>query len=214
MLLHPALLDSALQGIFLAYCWPGDGSLDQLHVPTGIKSFRVNIGLCKQNLVPGTDVVSCSQLTGNPLATRQLNGDVDIYANDGTGLVQMEGIKVVAFAEATAEADRAMFSEHVWGVFSPNCELAMGGARATAEDYEFAYGMERVSINYMKQLVTLFPESDRKALNLEWHFVCLFEFFSNVLSTVQGGTRQCAGKKWLEDTPADVAGVKAKQVCI
>lgn len=210
MLLHPALLDSALQGLFLAYCWPGDGSLDQLHVPTEIKSFRVNVDLCKQNLVPETDVVSCSQLTGNPLATRQLNGDVDIYANDGTGLVQMEGIKVVAFAEATAEADRAMFSEHVWGVFSPNCELAMGGARATAEDYEFAYGMERVSINYMKQLVTLFPESDRKALKLEWHFVCLFEFFSNVLSTVQAGTRQCAQKKWLEDTPADVAGVKAK----
>ena len=210
MLLHPALLDSALQGLFLAFCWPGDGNLDQLHVPTGIKSFRVNVGLCKQDLVPETDVVSCSQLTGNPLTTRQLNGDVDIYANDGTGLVQMEGIKVVPFAEASAEADRAMFSEHVWGVFSPNCELAMGGARATAEDYEFAYGMERVSINYMKQLVILFPESDRKALNLEWHFVCLFEFFSNVLSTVQAGTRQCAQKKWLEDTPADVAGVKAK----
>ena len=122
----------------------------------------------------------------------------------------MKGIKVVAFAEATAEADRVMFSEHVWGVFSPNCELAMGGARATVEDYEFAYGMEKVSINYMKQLVTLFPESDRKALNLEWHFVCLFEFFSNVLSTVQGGTRQRAQKKWLEDTPANVAGVKAK----
>jgi hybrid polyketide synthase / nonribosomal peptide synthetase ACE1 len=28
MLLHPALLDSALQGIFLAYCRPGDGSVD------------------------------------------------------------------------------------------------------------------------------------------------------------------------------------------
>ena len=210
MLLHPALLDSALQGIFLAYCWPGDGSLDQLHVPTGIRSFRVNVGLCKQKLMPETDVVSCSQLTGNPLATRQLNGDVDIYATDGTGLVQMEGIKVVAFAEATAEADRAMFSEHVWGVFSPNCELAMGGARANAEDYEFAYGMERVSINYMKQLVTLFPESKRKALNLEWHFICLFEFFSDVLSTVHAGTRQCAHKEWLDDTPADVASVKAK----
>ncbi|KAM0798180.1 hypothetical protein BDR22DRAFT_891489 [Usnea florida] len=63
----------------------------------------------------------------------------------------------------------------------------MGGARATAEDYEFAYAMDRVSSNYMKQRVTLFPECDRKALNSEWSF-----------------------KSWLEDTPADVAGVKAK----
>ena len=192
MLLHPALLDSALPGLFVAYCWPDDGSLDQLHVSTEIKSFRVNVGLYKQNLVPESDVMSCSQLTGNPLATRQLNEDVDIYANDGTGLVHMEGIKVATFAEATAEADRAMFAEHAWGVLSPNCELTMGGARATAEDHEFTYGMEKVSINYMKQLVTLFPESDRRALNLEWHFVCLLEFFSNLLSTVQGGTRQCA----------------------
>lgn len=210
MLLHPALLDSALQGIFLAYCWPGDGSLEQLHVPTGIKAFRVNVGLCRQSLVPETNVATCSQLTGNPLATKQLNGDVDIYADDGTALVQIEGIKVVAFAEPTAETDRAMFSEHVWGVSSPNCELAMGGERATAEDYEFAYAMERVSINYMKQLVTLFPEADRKTMDLEWHFVCLFDFFSDVLSTVQAGTRQCAQKKWLEDTAADVASVKAK----
>lgn len=210
ILLHPALLDSALQGVFLAYCWPGDGSLDQLHVPTGIKSFRVNVGLCRRNLVPETNVVSCSQLTGNPHATRQLNGDVDIYANDGTGLVQMEGIKVVAFAEPTAETDRAMFSEHVWGVLSPNCELAMGGKRATADDYEFAYAMERVSIYYMKQLITLFPETRRKTMDLEWHFACLFDFFTDVLSSVQAEKRQCAQKKWLEDTSADVTRVKAK----
>lgn len=210
MLLHPALLDSALQGIFLAYCWPGDGSLNQLHVPTGIKSFRVNFALCKRDLVPGTNVMSCSHLIGNPLMTKQLDGDVEIYNDDGTCLVQVEGIKVVAFAEATSETDRSMFSEHVWGVLSPNCELAMDGKRATAEDYKFAYAMERVSISYMKQLVTLFPAAIRDKMNLEWHFLCLFDFFSDVLSTVQAGTRQCAQKSWLEDTPAEVASVKAK----
>ncbi|KUJ20445.1 polyketide synthetase [Mollisia scopiformis] len=210
MLLHPALLDSALQGIFLAYCWPGDGSFEQLHVPTGIKTFRVNVGLCKQDIVLETNVASCAQLTANPLTTKQLHGDVDIYASDGTGLVQFEGIKVVAFAEPTADTDTPMFTEHVWGVASPNAELAMGGKRATAEDYEFAYAMERVAINYMKQIVTLFPEADRRTMDLEWHFHCMFNWFTDVLATIQVGTRQSAQKKWLEDSADDVASEKAK----
>jgi hybrid polyketide synthase/nonribosomal peptide synthetase ACE1 len=209
MLLHPALLDSALQGIFLAYCWPGDGSLEQLHVPTGIKTFRVNVGLCQQTLTSSTDVVACSQLTSNPLATRQLNGDIEIYAPDGTGLVQMEGIKVVAFAEPTAEMDRAIFSEHVWGVAAPSCELAMGGQRATKEDYEFAYAMERVSISYMKQMVELFPPEKRKTMELEWHFDCMFDFFNDVLTTVKAGTRQCAKSEWVDDSAEVIAGLKA-----
>jgi len=209
MLLHPALLDSALQGIFLAYCWPGDGSLEQLHVPTGIKTFRVNVDLCRQTLISSTAVSTCSQLTGNPLATRQINGDIDIYAPDGTGLVQMEGIKVVAFSEPTADMDRAIFSEHVWGVAAPSCELAMGGQRATEEDYEFAYAMERVSINYMKQMVELFPEEKRKTMELEWHFECMFDFFNDVLTTVTVGTRQCAKKEWVDDNVEVIAGLKA-----
>ncbi|KAI3396960.1 hypothetical protein diail_11360 [Diaporthe ilicicola] len=210
MLLHPALLDSALQGIFLAYCWPGDGSLDQLYVPTGIKSFRVNVGLCKQDLIPDTNIVACSHLTGNPLASKQLHGDVHIYADDGTGLVQIEGVKVVAFAEPTADADKKMFAEHKWGVLNPNCEVAMGGRRATAEDYEFAEAMERVSIDYMRQVTTLFPESVRQSMDLEWHFKCLFEFFIDVIATTRAGTRQFSQTKWLEDTAADIAALKAK----
>nr|A0A7L9EYL1.1 RecName: Full=Hybrid PKS-NRPS synthetase xenE; AltName: Full=Xenoacremones biosynthesis cluster protein E [Xenoacremonium sp. BF-2018a]QOJ72663.1 XenE [Xenoacremonium sp. BF-2018a] len=210
MLLHPALLDTALQGIFLAYCWPGDGSLEQLHVPTGIKNFRVNVGLCQQVLTPETDVSSCTQLTGNPLATKHLNGDVEIYADDGAGLVQMEGLRVVAFAEQTEDADRAIFSEHVWDVLAPNCERAMGGKRATLQDYEFAYGMERVVVYYMKQLVTLFPESLRKIMNLEWHFECMFAFFTDVLTTLEAGERRTARREWLQDTAADVEGIKAR----
>ncbi|KAH6869498.1 polyketide synthetase [Thelonectria olida] len=210
MLLHPAMLDTALQGIFLAYCWPGDGSLDQLHVPTGIKSCRVNVGLCQQRLVPDTDVSSCSQLTGNPLATKNLNGDVEIYTDDGACLVQMEALKVVAFAEQSADVDRAVFSEYVWGVLAPNCERAMGGRRATAEDYELAYAIERVSVYYMKQLVTLFPEPLRKTMDLEWHFICLFNFVTDVLSTTEAGERQTAKKEWLQDDAAEIERIKAK----
>ena len=52
----------------------------------------------------------------------------------------------MAFSEPNSETDRAMFSEHQWALASPNAELAMGGARATASDYEAAFAIERVHI--------------------------------------------------------------------
>nr|BBM90003.1 putative polyketide synthase-nonribosomal peptide synthetase hybrid [Trichoderma sp. BCC7579] len=210
MLIHPALLDTALQSVFLAYSWPGDGSFDALHVPTGIKSFRMNVGLCKQYLLPEARVASCSHLTVDPMVTREIRGDVDIYANDGSGLVQMEGIKVVPVVEHTAAEDKKMFSEHRWGVLVPDCEVAMGGHRATAEDYELSEAMERVCIDYMRQALAHFPEEGRKSLNLEWHFECLLAYFSDVVSRTQAGTKQFFKKQWLNDTADDIAALKAK----
>ncbi|TPX14116.1 uncharacterized protein E0L32_000510 [Thyridium curvatum] len=211
MLLHPAMLDTALQGIFLAYCFPGDGSFDQLHVPTGIKSFRVNVGLCEKHLGPNSSsVTSCAHLTDNPVTTRRLRGDADIYTHEGAGLVQMEGIQVVAFAEPTADADKKMFTEYKWAPLNPNCDLAMGGYRATAEDYEFAEALERVSLYYMQRITSLFPESVRRTMNLEWHFECAFAFYEDVIATTRAGTRQFAQSKWADDTEADIAALKAR----
>ncbi|KAB5550768.1 polyketide synthetase [Coniochaeta sp. 2T2.1] len=211
MLLHPAMLDTALQGVFLAYFFPGDGSFEQLHVPTGIKSLRVNVGLCEQHLGPGSSsVTSCAHLTENPLTSRRLRGDVDIYTHEGAGLVQMEGIQVVAFSEPTADADKKMFTEYKWAPLNPNSELAMRGYRATAEDYEFAEALERVSLHYMQRITALFPESVRRTMNLEWHFECAFAFYNDVISTTRAGTRQFAQKEWIDDSPADIAALKAK----
>ena len=213
LLIHPALLDSALQGLFLAYCWPNDGSLEQLHVPVGIKRLRVNVGLCQDDLVPGTRVNLSSYLTGNPLTSNSIQGDVDIFGGDGsTALLQIEGIKVVSFSEPTPEADRMMFSEHVWGVFSPDCELAMADARASAQDYELATAMERVSIFYMKRLKELISAEELKLLNPEWHFNCTFNFASHVISSVRDGRLPFAHKEWLDDTYDDMLATKAKYV--
>lgn len=209
MLLHPAMLDTALQGIFLAYCFPGDGSLQQLHVPTGMKNFRVNVGLCEQHFGPQSSTVkSCSHLTENPMTSRQLRGDVDIYTHDGAGLVQMEGIQVVAFAEPTADTDKKFFTEHRWAPLNPDCELAMGGHRSTAEDYEFAEVMERVVLDYMRNTVALFPKSVRQTMNLEWHFERMFEFYEHVIATT--GTRQFSQRKWLDDTAEEIEALKMK----
>ncbi|KAG8407921.1 hypothetical protein J3458_020230 [Metarhizium acridum] len=113
MLLHPDMLDAALQGVFLAYYFPGDGSLQQLHIPTGIKSFRVNVGLYEQHLASrANDVKFCAHLTENPMPSRQLRGDVDIYTHQGPSLVQIEGIQVITLAELTSDSHKKFFTKH------------------------------------------------------------------------------------------------------
>lgn len=54
LIIHPGLLDATLQSLFLAFCWPGDGSLKELHVPTKIKSIKINLNCPKISRMRGT----------------------------------------------------------------------------------------------------------------------------------------------------------------
>ncbi|KAL8923718.1 MAG: hypothetical protein Q9208_004470 [Pyrenodesmia sp. 3 TL-2023] len=209
MLVHPAMLDAAFQAIFLAYWWPNDGSFEQLHVPTSIQKIRVNVGLCKQQLLPGASLPLHSHLTENPLATAVIKGDVDIFdANKQSSVIQVEGVKVVAFAEGSAQYDHQLFSEHIWDVAFPDGELAMNGNRATAEDYELARALERASLFYLKKLDSEIPLEARQTL-LEWNHEALFDFATFVLSRFRAGKQPFAQKEWLDDTWEQIDAVMA-----
>lgn len=43
LLVHPGMLDAAIQSILLAYCYPGDGILWSLHVPTSIDKITLDM---------------------------------------------------------------------------------------------------------------------------------------------------------------------------
>jgi hybrid polyketide synthase / nonribosomal peptide synthetase ACE1 len=78
LLVHPAMLDSAFQATFLAFCWPVDGRLWSLHVPTTIRSIKVNPSLClldreKENVYSFDSVLSES-------GASSVSGDVGVYA--------------------------------------------------------------------------------------------------------------------------------------
>lgn len=211
VLIHPGLLDSAFQAMFLAYWWPNDGSLESLHVPTHVDRVLINFSLCQQDLIPGTKLELCSHLTENPLTTSTIRGDVDIFGADRSSkLIQVEGVQVVPFSEVGPDADREMFSEHVWNVENPDCGLAVGDDCATADDYELATIMERVAIFYLKNLQRTISKEERETLNLEWHHHCLFRFASHIISQVQGSKLPFAKREWLDDTWEDIAAGKAK----
>lgn len=210
LLVHPAMLDAAFQAIFLAYWWPNDGSFEQLHVPTSIQNIRVNVAFCAQHLLAGASLPLNAHLTKNPLTTSGIQGDVDIFdTNKQISLIQVEGVKVVAFAEGTGQQDHQIFSEHIWDVAFPDAELAMAKDRATADDYELARSLERVSLYYLKVLESEFALEQRKHLE-EWHHEALFDFTKFVLTRFREGRQPYAEKEWLRDTWKQIEAVMAR----
>lgn len=205
VLVHPALLDLALQSIFLAYWHPDDGSLDQLHVPTGIASVRIRTSLCRQDLDEGVHLPLESFLTENPMITNIIGGDVDVYGRDGTSpLIQIQGVRVTPLAERTPQADRQLFREHVWSPIVPDGGLAANN-RATPEDFALASDLERLALYYIKKLDREIPPSQRQ--NLEWHHEALFDYVSHILEQTASGRQRYAKKEWLEDTWEEIAPI-------
>jgi hybrid polyketide synthase/nonribosomal peptide synthetase ACE1 len=210
VMVHPAYLDVGFQSIFLAYWWPNDGSLDQLHVPRSISNIRINVPLCQRDLVPGTQLQLDSHLTENPLTAGTIRGDVDFFGADGQStIIQVQGVQVVSFSEASPESDRQLYSEHIWGLAFPAAESAADNG-ATLEDYKLAWDLERVSIFYMKKLQADIKPAER--MNLEWHHEALFDFVSHILSRTEKGEQRFAKREWLYDTWEQTLDIMNRQV--
>ncbi|TPX24000.1 putative Hybrid PKS-NRPS biosynthetic cluster [Coccidioides immitis] len=205
LLVHPALLDAAFQSIFLAYWWPNDGSLEQLYVPTRIKNIRIDVSLCQESMAPGTLLPVDSHITENPLTSSGILGDVDIFGADERSMaIQVEGVTVVPFSEGGPQYDRQMLSEHIWGPAFPDAELATT-RRATTEDYELAWCLERISAYYMQKIVSGIKPEDRNGI--EWHHKALFEFFESILAQTRKGRQPYIRKEWLNDTWEDISAI-------
>ncbi|KAL2173703.1 polyketide synthetase [Thermothelomyces heterothallicus CBS 202.75] len=209
VLVHPALLDCALQAIFLAYWYPNDGSLDQLQVPTGIASLTVNTSLCRKDLAEGVRLPLESFLTEDPLSTATIGGDVEVYGRDGrTPLIQVQGVRITPLATTrTGQADRQLFMENVWGPGAPDGTLAADN-RAGAADFELASDLERLTIYFMRKLVRDIPPSRRQGL--EWHHEALFDFVEHVLEQTAKGRQRFCKPEWLDDTWERVSHIRAK----
>ncbi|KAF2084690.1 polyketide synthase [Saccharata proteae CBS 121410] len=203
LLLHPALLDASFQAIFLAFCWPNDGNLLELHIPTKIKAIRVNAPLCHQLLVEPTALPFDSHLNEVSGSANLINGDVDVFEPDGgCALLQIEGVSVVPFNESSADSDRQLFSQHVWQTALPDGELATGGNRATPEDYSLATVLERASIFYLRNLEQVIPKEERQ--HLEWHHETLFGFAAHIRGRIERDRQPFAQKEWINDTSEDI----------
>lgn len=196
LIVHPAMLDAAIQSVMLAKSWPGDGRLWSLHVPTTIDRICVNISLCTS---------SPNQETFHPFNTALddgmdsgICGDVDIYSEDGAfAMIQMEGMRAVPLDSGNSAKDRQLFSGMIWNFAAPNGEAAAWDGRATSDDYELAYVLERVAHFYLRKFDRVIPEEHHS--RAQGPYVGLLRFAAHISSLVSSGKHAYAKKDWVND---------------
>ncbi|KAI2161307.1 hypothetical protein LOZ25_002353 [Ophidiomyces ophidiicola] len=205
LLIHPAVLDVALQAVFLAYWWPNDGSLEQLYIPTSINTIRISIPLCQESMIAGVELAVESHITNNPLEISGIQGDVDIFGGDSESVaIQIEGVNIVSFSDGSPLYDRQILSEHIWGPAFPDAELPVT-SRPTVDDYELAWCLERVSAYYMRKIDDEIKTEEYDVI--EWHYKSLLKFFKCVLSDTEKGSQPYIKREWLSDTWEEISAI-------
>ncbi|KAI1422845.1 hypothetical protein F5Y12DRAFT_786475 [Xylaria sp. FL1777] len=202
MLIHPAVLDSAFQSLFLASCAPNSGGIWSLHVPETIHAVRVNPFLCATSAT-GNKLVSfaCFQ----PQDTSGFEGDIDIFASVGDvtqGMVQIQGLRCVPLTQPTAQEDREMFSTTVWDVAAPDGKRVAFDGEPTKEDVQRASLLERMSVFFLKRLTTgVLEQHSSRQMDPYQHY---FNFAEHILSLARNGKLPFWSSEWAGDSYGDL----------
>lgn len=199
LLVHPGYLDAAFQAMFLAYSYPGDGRIWSLHVPVSIKSIRIDASQLRANYDSYLSFDSSIDADKSLSGKIGLSGDVDIFSGDGrTGLIQVENIRLIPFAPATESQDTQMFYVNTWNTASPDGAVATGGSRATQEDVEFGWLLERMSQFYLRNLVESVTTDEE--VRAQPHHKKLMDFARQSAALLRGGRQRFSKKEWARDT--------------
>ncbi|KAK4199547.1 putative dual specificity polyketide synthase [Triangularia verruculosa] len=198
-MVHPTMLDVAFQASMLAYSAPGDERLWSLHVPTAIRSIRVNPNLCASPLPEHVPVHATLE------ETNEFSASIDVFNNpesDGGAMIQVDGLTIKPFAPATEADDHRLFSYTKWDVANPEGASICKGIEPTPEEIELASVCERVSFYYLRKWKQDLSEEEWAAGQA--HHPALRDFMNYVLGEVENGRHPCVKKEWSTDTDDEV----------
>ncbi|RDA87869.1 hypothetical protein CP532_2942 [Ophiocordyceps camponoti-leonardi (nom. inval.)] len=194
-MIHPALLDSAFQAIFAAYCWPDDGSLQVPFVPTSIRTLR----LMNMERVPDGEQLNIdAYLTDS--GDRDLVADIDMFiASSGQPLLQLQGLNCTSLRKLGPQDYKELYSQTIW-------ELDIDSGVASLEtvqdddptDLEQVDLCERLAYFYLRELREGFNHED--VLAMDWNFQRIFEWIDDHLfPMIEGGKHPTIRKEWFSD---------------
>ncbi|GAP93361.2 putative lovastatin nonaketide synthase protein [Rosellinia necatrix] len=198
-LVHPSTLDVAFQASILAYSAPGDDHLWSLHVPTAIKSIRINPEVCAMQPTSGSRVPVSSVLSN---AAESFSGSIDMFSEDGQyGMIQVENLVIKPFAPATAADDRVMFTHTKFDVGAPDGAAITKGIHPSPREIELGVIGERLCYYYVRQWDSELTDDDWN--KSQPHFLHLRNWVNHMLSTASSGKHGTVRKEWAQDTRDD-----------
>jgi hybrid polyketide synthase/nonribosomal peptide synthetase ACE1 len=209
LLVHPGTLDGAIQAVLLAFCDPGDGQLWSLHVPTLMERIRVNPSLCGVGWgeVESVHVAATMSEADGP----GMVGDVDIFAapsgKDGPvehAAIQVEGVRTVPFAGATAADDNKIFAGMHWANGSPDGNAMAFDAETMLLERDLVQAAERAAVFYLRKFERdLVPDHPARSHPTYSNYLAFGRHMDGLRAQGRSSYKH-AHKKWADDTLEDV----------
>ncbi|KAL4792162.1 hypothetical protein BDV19DRAFT_392334 [Aspergillus venezuelensis] len=197
LLVHPAELDGGIQSLILAYSYPDDDQLLNMHLPTSMKSIRVNPTLCQSM----TDITTDGRL-GNRRSAG-FNGDVSLFTNNSAcAAIQIQGLELKPLGALTAKDDRKVFSKYEWVKNRLDGDLAADDTNVTKHHEDVLEGLERISTFYLNKLDAEVPMDS--SLRKEGPHMHYLNYAHHIVELIQNGEHKVAKHDWLSDSLEDL----------
>ncbi|POR35115.1 Polyketide synthase [Tolypocladium paradoxum] len=143
--MHPAPVDTAIQGLLAGLSFPGDGRIGTTYLPTRIECVRISMALSESDAPVFT---ADSVVTSTDVTT--MTGDVDLFdAADAHTEVQMRGVRMTAVGQ---REDRWLYAGETWARDAAyGIEPGLGAQ--LSDDHRVLYEqLVRTAYFYLRQL--------------------------------------------------------------
>ncbi|KAL5365797.1 hypothetical protein BJX96DRAFT_169398 [Aspergillus floccosus] len=184
-LIHPAALDSGLQGLLAAV---GEGHLMTLHVPTHIDTVTVNPALCSIGSLAFEAAITRTGPDG-------LVGDVELYtATNGRGAVFFEGVHVSPLLPRSAADDPSVFWVQHWTPLT--LDVNRSESRLSPEWMAMLEGYERRAFLALKDI----PQGITPELRatFDWHRESVVSWIEHIIEETRIGQHAVCKPEWLD----------------
>jgi amino acid adenylation domain-containing protein len=207
MRVHPAMLDTAFQGIFAAHSFPGDGGIRASYLPSSVDRIRVDMAAacpcaCQQHNSNSSSRRLVADCYVQHDSTAIISGDIDLFcAECERPTIQVEGIAVSRLGKTTSQDDRTLFSHNVWDrdLQSAGIEAQQDKLGYQEERKKLSETCERMAYFYIRRLCSQIHEDDIPSM--AWHFQCLMDWALNhIVPTAQSGNHTRVRAEWTTDT--------------
>jgi len=164
LIVHPGMLDSALQTVFAAWSFPGDTSIWSLHVPVSFSAITINPHFTR--LGSGGKQTSFNfESSIRSQEPTEVVGDIYLTTTDDShAFLQVEGAALVPFSPATPRNDLPMFSRFRYETATPDGERAGAGEVLSAYEVQLYKDVDRVAYWFARNASQEIPAEQRGSL--------------------------------------------------
>ncbi|GIZ42216.1 hypothetical protein CKM354_000549200 [Cercospora kikuchii] len=205
-LVHPGLLDVALQAILAAFVNPTRIPIRGSLLPSALARlvFDPHTSAITED---GKEVVFESDCFLTTNTVRSVEGDIHVFGPSGKCMMQVEGFRMDNWTEPSAKEDRPVFSRLE---YKPDLFYANGNdlTELNPDDAELRLieAVNRASFYYLRAFFSSITEA--QMAEWTWDRQAFCKAAKQVLQLTADGKHPVARKSWLNDTAALMAEYK------